>query len=143
MCFLAYSISIVLTVAHPEMAFSILPPVADDIEAASQHADSLDEDSDVSMGDEEDRPAKRFKISASRSIVVPGEIITDETQWMRYVDTTCLGTVFNKHFLEDTAPTILHSQPASLQHLLAPSRRPTSYSQSILCVQGTHQKSET
>ncbi|KAL8243870.1 hypothetical protein R6Q59_010128 [Mikania micrantha] len=37
------------------------------------------------MEDDENevRPSKRLKISGSNSITVPGELITDETQWMR------------------------------------------------------------
>lgn len=79
------------------MALTILPPIPDNdnvisarnIQNGSDEDDeggmSIDSDSDSLNG----RPAKRQrtgkgKISISRrSIVVPGEPITDETQWMR------------------------------------------------------------
>jgi len=71
------------------MGLVILPPNLDDerIELEPNDNDG-DYDSDASMSDDMDvggRPAKRVRLSAasSRYIVVPGEMITDETQWMR------------------------------------------------------------
>lgn len=81
------------------MGLTILPPILDneDLIPAQrfERASSEDEEGGMSIDSDSDydsmnqRPAKRQrtakgKISISRrSIVVPGEPITDETQWMR------------------------------------------------------------
>ena len=68
------------------MAITILPPSTDrDNEESPSPAASDYDSSDNSMEDAEDeRPAKRARLSKSTSkIVTPGEIITDDTQWMR------------------------------------------------------------
>lgn len=79
------------------MGLIILPPIPDNDDLVSaQHlerASSDDDDGGMSLDSDSDaldqRPPKRQRtgkgnISISkRSIVVPGEPITDETQWMR------------------------------------------------------------
>ncbi|KAJ9646822.1 uncharacterized protein PV06_10430 [Exophiala oligosperma] len=69
------------------MGLAVLPPDLEDEVTVQNHAydaDSLS-DSDVSMNDEPARPSKRARLtsSTSQSIVLPGETITDETEWMR------------------------------------------------------------
>lgn len=81
------------------MPLTILPPIPDNEDYIPaqrlERSSSEDEDGGMSLDSDSDydsmnqRPAKRQrtgkgKISISkRSIVVPGEPITDETQWMR------------------------------------------------------------
>ena len=75
------------------MGFSILPPADEDIEtAAGQKDSSLGSDvsiSDSDVGSDSERPKKRSRLSGTKSaqqIVVPGEMITSEAQWMRLED---------------------------------------------------------
>ncbi|MCJ1311908.1 exosome non-catalytic core subunit rrp4 [Agyrium rufum] len=66
------------------MPISILPlaRVATSPGAQSQSdVECVEENGDINMGGDE-RPSKRAKLS-SRSIVTPGESITDDPQWMR------------------------------------------------------------
>jgi hypothetical protein len=67
------------------MALSILPPVAEGPEHAISSRYDAEFDSDESMEDDNDRPSKRVRLSRSSTnqIAVPGEKITDDTQWMR------------------------------------------------------------
>lgn len=70
------------------MGLSILPPLPDEVDFVPVLNNGYDSESDASMNDDDDednRPSKRLKLSGPNSVVVPGEIITDETQWMRYV----------------------------------------------------------
>lgn len=63
------------------MAITILPPTFDDFRNTAR--DVQDSDEDMDMGDE-NRPAKRARLSGiTDTIVTPGEIITDDPQWMR------------------------------------------------------------
>lgn len=64
------------------MAITILPPTVED-DTYSSSDESFDSDNDVEMGDTS-RPAKRPKLS-NVSILTPGEVVTDDPQWMRYV----------------------------------------------------------
>ena len=69
------------------MAITILPPipvVSDSRYDSSQSEDDhYDEDVDMGVGGgDEARPAKRAKLG--REIVTPGEIVTDDPQWMRW-----------------------------------------------------------
>lgn len=71
------------------MAITILPPVVED---APRYQDS---DSDESMSDNSDSdvemggvslPQKRSRFNKlGEGIVTPGQIVTDDPQWMRYV----------------------------------------------------------
>jgi len=67
------------------MAITILAP-APAAAVTLNHVDGSDDDSDTGgvdlQGDIDMRPAKRARHS---DIVTPGEIITDDAQWMRYV----------------------------------------------------------
>ncbi|KAI1612482.1 RNA-binding protein Rrp4 and like protein [Exophiala viscosa] len=66
------------------MGLAVLPPdPEEDVPQGSTYDDSPS-DSDTSMH-EDGRPSKRmrFSPSSSRQIVLPGETVTDETQWMR------------------------------------------------------------
>lgn len=75
------------------MAITILAPVLEDDDQPSHYADAMSSDDDSSGGmsvdsdDVDSRPRKRLRLGkqsiSKRSIVVPGEPITDETQWMR------------------------------------------------------------
>jgi exosome complex component RRP4 len=50
--------------------------------------DSSDNDSEGGAdleGDIDMRPSKRARHGGASSIVTPGEVITDDSQWMRYV----------------------------------------------------------
>ena len=51
-------------------------------EAGNQNEDSLDLDSDDEMELDAPRASKRSKLS---HLVTPGELVTDDPQWMRYV----------------------------------------------------------
>ena len=67
------------------MGILILPPSFEDASPApSPPNDDYESDGDASMLQDDGRPAKRAKLG-SDSTVVPGETITDETQWMRYI----------------------------------------------------------
>lgn len=76
------------------MALMILPPVQEDDPKPDIHngISSDDESGGMSVDSDEDdniddRPRKRLRLGkqsvSKRSVVVPGEPITDETQWMR------------------------------------------------------------
>lgn len=74
------------------MAITILPPVVED--AGTSHADSdidsmsMDSDGGVELGAEASRPSKRARLEGAKigaGIVTPGEVVTDDPQWMRYV----------------------------------------------------------
>lgn len=69
------------------MGLAVLPPDSEDEVTVRKHTHDVDSvsDNDVSMDDEPGRPSKRARLSSStsRSIVLPGEVITDETEWMR------------------------------------------------------------
>jgi len=65
------------------MAITILAPAPAEPTAErsiAQDGDFDDSDSDVDMEDV-GRPAKRSK--TSRHLVTPGELVTDDPQWMR------------------------------------------------------------
>jgi hypothetical protein len=65
------------------MGILILPPSSEeDSSAPSPGNEDYNSDGDASMLEDDARPSKRMKL-ASNSTVVPGETITDETQWMR------------------------------------------------------------
>lgn len=76
------------------MAITILPPVSEDLspyhaeseESMSVNSDS-DSDSDVEMGGVP-LPHKRTRLGDKKigaGIVTPGEVVTDDPQWMRWV----------------------------------------------------------
>lgn len=72
------------------MAITILPPVAEDLvpyQAESDESVSVDSDSDVEMADAGSRPHKRPRLGhkIGAGIFTPGEVVTDEPQWMRLV----------------------------------------------------------
>lgn len=71
------------------MAITILPPPPppqdyDDSDSESDESDdggvALDNDGDLDM-----RPKKRARTGESKSVVTPGEVVTDDPQWMRLV----------------------------------------------------------
>jgi hypothetical protein len=64
------------------MAITILTPFADDL-GTLQDDESIDSDDDVHMSaGTSARPSRR---SNADNIVVPGQLVTDDPQWMRYV----------------------------------------------------------
>jgi hypothetical protein len=67
------------------MGLAVLPPEPEIENIPVETHDDVEEDNDASMVDDEDgRPSKRRRLtSSSRQIALPGEIITDDTQWMR------------------------------------------------------------
>lgn len=69
------------------MGLAVLPPEAEetDPQVTSHYGADQDTDSDTSMYDEDGRPSKRPRLSSGAigHIVLPGELVTDETQWMR------------------------------------------------------------
>ncbi|KAJ5726436.1 Ribosomal protein L27 [Penicillium malachiteum] len=71
------------------MAITILPPVVEDLgpyQAYSESDDSMSDisDSDVDM-DSASRPQKRTRMSKKLGdgVVIPGQVVTDDPQWMR------------------------------------------------------------
>lgn len=72
------------------MAITILPPMAEDrgpYHADSDESMSADSDSDVEMGGVSlPRPPKRARFGNDEigtGTVTPGEVVTDDPQWMR------------------------------------------------------------
>ncbi|KAL4907641.1 hypothetical protein BDW74DRAFT_166328 [Aspergillus multicolor] len=74
------------------MAITILPPVADDVEATYQESDfdemSVDSDGGVALTPAKAaRPSKRARLiegtDIGTGIITPGEVVTDDPQWMR------------------------------------------------------------
>lgn len=71
-----------------DMAITILPPVVEDLgpyHAESDESMSVDSDEDVEMSDVS-RPLKRARLGNKKTgagIVTPGEVVTDDPQWMR------------------------------------------------------------
>ena len=66
------------------MAITILPPAVEDEEGSYNSADEEDADGDIYMGRGDMRPLKRPRLERW-GIVTPGEIVTDDPQWMRHV----------------------------------------------------------
>ena len=73
------------------MPITILPPVVEDqspYQADSDDSMSVDSDEDVEMTGVS-RPHKRPRLQANSNIgtgiVTPGEVVTDDPQWMRWV----------------------------------------------------------
>lgn len=76
------------------MAIKILPPVVEDIRTTHDESDvdsmSMDSDGGVELGTgEASRPSKRPRLvgdtKIGAGIVTPGEVVTDDPQWMRFV----------------------------------------------------------
>lgn len=76
------------------MGIIILPPVVEDIASHHDESDdptSVDSDEDVEMSGV--RASKRARIgegddlTVSTGVVTPGEVVTDDPQWMRLVTT--------------------------------------------------------
>lgn len=71
------------------MGIIILPPVVEDIVPHHEETDdsmSVDSDEDVEMSGV--RAPKRARIgnqTVSTGVVTPGEVVTDDPQWMRLV----------------------------------------------------------
>ncbi|KIW89371.1 uncharacterized protein Z519_10225 [Cladophialophora bantiana CBS 173.52] len=66
------------------MGLAVLPPEPEEEDVQIDAYDDSDQDSDVSVQDDGGRPSKRRRLSSSsRQIALPGEVITDDTQWMR------------------------------------------------------------
>ncbi|OAL71777.1 hypothetical protein A7D00_3807 [Trichophyton violaceum] len=88
-----------------KMAITILPPTFDDFRNTARDAQDLDEDMD--MGDE-NRPAKRARLSGKTdTIVTPGEIITDDPQWMRGHGTFTPAVPATTNIIATVAGTVL------------------------------------
>lgn len=67
------------------MAITILPPVLDgDIDPEFESSSSIAAGDDDDDSSNVDRVSRRRKVS-SKHVVIPGETITSETQWMRLV----------------------------------------------------------
>lgn len=90
------------------MAITILPPTVEDDAYYSSEEETFDSDEDVDMGDAPP-PAKRPKLS-SISILTPGELVTDDPQWMRYVNLNLSTENPAKTVLQ--RPRHIHSQPS-------------------------------
>ena len=124
------------------MAISILPPAPAEVHAYNDSSDnaSLDSDGDVDMADNL-RPTKRARLSG-KSIVTPGENITDDPQWMRCrFDISFQGMFPLIPFPEATAHSSPLPQPPSSQPSPAPSNAPTSYFQYVRYAPDTRLKS--
>lgn len=81
------------------MAITILPPAADDVEAAYPESDfdamSVDSDGGVELTPAKaSQPTKRPRLiegtDAGTGIITPGEVVTDDPQWMRFVSSTLI-----------------------------------------------------
>ncbi|EEH23434.1 hypothetical protein PABG_05645 [Paracoccidioides brasiliensis Pb03] len=64
------------------MVITILPPSRPEEQFDSSDDESRDSEGDVDMSGDHSRPAKRLRLSKG-AIVTPGEVITDDPQWMR------------------------------------------------------------
>ncbi|OAX84771.1 hypothetical protein ACJ72_00851 [Emergomyces africanus] len=64
------------------MAITILPPSMPEESFSSSDDESRDSEGDVDMSGGHARPAKRLRLSKG-GIVTPGEVVTDDPQWMR------------------------------------------------------------
>ena len=73
------------------MAITILPPAreAPDWAKKDEEFDQSDiegdSDGDVDMEMDGQRSAKRARLAKTKGVVTPGEIVTDDPQWMRWV----------------------------------------------------------
>lgn len=76
------------------MAITILPPVVEDVDLPSFDSDSdamsVDSDGGVELAaGSSSRPNKRQRLVEGTNIVAgvltPGEVVTDDPQWMRFV----------------------------------------------------------
>lgn len=69
------------------MGLAVLPPENEEADerVTSHHGVDRDTDSDTSMDEGDGRPSKRPRLSSGTAgqIALPGEPVTDETQWMR------------------------------------------------------------
>jgi exosome complex component RRP4 len=71
------------------MAITILPPVVEDLgphQSDSEDEMSINSDEDTEMGGVSlGRPTKRTRVEKKigNAIVTPGEVVTDDPQWMR------------------------------------------------------------
>ena len=68
------------------MAITILAPApAVPYQRAASSSDDDSDDGGVDLeGDLDMRPSKRARRSGGKEIVTPGEVVTDDPQWMRY-----------------------------------------------------------
>ncbi|KAL2788328.1 IEC3 subunit of the Ino80 complex, chromatin re-modelling-domain-containing protein [Aspergillus keveii] len=74
-----------------KMAITILPPVADNVDAPYPDSDfdemSVDSDGGVDLTPAKSRPTKRPRLIAGTDIgtgiITPGEVVTNDPQWMR------------------------------------------------------------
>jgi exosome complex component RRP4 len=75
------------------MAITILPPVVDNVDAPYPDSDfdemSVDSDGGVDLTPARSRPTKRPRLIAGTDIgtgiITPGEVVTNDPQWMRFV----------------------------------------------------------
>lgn len=94
----------ILYLRHPphifsKMAITILPPVVDDVDIPHPDSDhdsmSVDSDGGVDL-EHTSRPSKRTRTVGGTKIgagvVTPGEVVTDDPQWMRLVFPFCRRT---------------------------------------------------
>lgn len=79
------------------MAITILPPVVDDVEATCAESDidemSVDSDGGVELTPTKaSQPTKRPRLiegtDVGRGIITPGEVVTDDPQWMRFASSS-------------------------------------------------------
>lgn len=82
------------------MAITILPPSMPEEAFNSSDDESRDSEGDIEMSGGHARPAKRLRLSKG-GIVTPGEVVTDDPQWMRYV--------LHISFSNSTSITSIHS----------------------------------
>ena len=105
------------------MAITILPPTVEDDAYYSSEDESFDSDEDVDMGNTT-RPAKRPKLS-NISILTPGELVTDDPQWMRYVNflnvAPCSWRNLLRYILQRSRN--IHPQPSYIHEHHRDSRR--------------------
>ena len=67
------------------MAITILAPVPATIPYQTENSSDEDDGGVDLEGDVDMRPSKRVRRHSSKDIVTPGETVTDDRQWMRFV----------------------------------------------------------
>ncbi|PGH12253.1 hypothetical protein AJ80_06767 [Polytolypa hystricis UAMH7299] len=104
------------------MAITILPPFIEEDAYSSSASDdeSRDSEGDVDMTSTSGggaRPAKRLRLSRS-GIVTPGEVVTDDPQWMRGHGTFTPTTTLSSNIIATVAGTVLKTNKLLSVHPL-------------------------
>lgn len=122
--------------SYGNMGITILPPVVEDIRRPSDEDGGVDMDMDVDVDvdvDMDQLPTKRPRLAkgpsarGSRSatgLVVPGESVTSDPQWMRLVSALSLAIAFDLIFVSLDPPSNYPIE--AMAPLPPPTRHPSS-----------------